>query len=423
MNLRALDLSNLESDQPSWLHELRAEQRARFMKYGLPTQKQERWKYTNLDLLDQHSFSLVTPAPQINAERLDEYRLSADDTIRIVLVNGQLDKDLSDLSALPTGVIACSMQTASKQHAEYLQAHLKQDIDPTQHPFVSLNTALFRDGLFLYVPDNVTLNTPLHLLNVTCVEQPSLINLSHLLVLGKHASLTCLQEYISLNNGVYFNNVVTRVIANRGAILHKTKLQTESSAALHLENTLITQQQDSDISMTSLGCEALFSRDDTTAFLNESGAKCRTSAFYYTKYDQQYVDHHVDVEHKAQHTHSEMLYKGIVDKKSRAVFNGRLYVDKCAQKTSALQTNHHLLLSGKAEAYAKPELEIYADDVKCRHGATTGQLDADALFYLRARGIEEAEARQILLAGFADDIFQGVDNALLRHYVRRRGDS
>ena len=172
--------------------------------------------------------------------------------------------------------------------------------------------------------------------------------------------------------------------------------------------------------MTQFNMGADFARDDVAITLQQTGAKCHTSGFYHTSRDNQYVDHHVDVLHAAAHTQSDMLYKGIIDKKSRAVFNGRLHVAAGAQKIQAVQGNHHLLLSASGEAYSKPELEIYADDVKCRHGATTGQLDQDALFYLRARGIPYKEAVHILLKSFAEDVLQRIQDKAIQEQITRQ---
>ncbi len=192
------------------------------------------------------------------------------------------------------------------------------------------------------------------------------------------------------------------------------KLQQESTRAIHMENIFVTQHQDSAVAINHLTVGASFSRDDALVTMAEPGAVCQTGGFYHTTRDGQYIDHHVDVKHAAPRTNSEMFFKGIIDKKSRAVFNGGLYVAAGAQKINATQQNHNLLLSNAAEIYSKPELEIYADDVKCQHGATTGQIDQDALFYMRARGIDQQTAMNILLKGFAFKIFKIFFSLLFR---------
>ncbi len=206
-----------------------------------------------------------------------------------------------------------------------------------------------------------------------------------------------MQDYISLSTATHFHHITTIIHTAAESALEVVKQQRENPQAIHMENYFIQQQQDSRVDLTQINLGAAFARDDVAVTLQAAGAKCYTSGFYHTTRDNQYVDHHIDVLHQAAHTESDMLYKGIIDKKSRAVFNGRLHVAAGAQKIQAVQGNHHLLLSAQAEAYSKPELEIYADDVKCRHGATTGQIDQDALFYLRARGIPQTEAIGILL--------------------------
>jgi Fe-S cluster assembly protein SufD len=279
---------------------------------------------------------------------------------------------------------------------------------------------MFTDGLFIHIPDSVLLSLPLHILSLSSGQESIMTSPNNLLVLGKNAQASVVHEYTSLVSGNYFNNVVTTIVAEDQAKLNLVKLQNESAQAIHMENIFVSQKQDSDVTLSNVTTGASFSRDDIAVLLAEAGAVCRTSGFYHASRDNQYIDHHVDVNHHAPRTNSEMVYKGIIDKKSRAVFNGGLYVEKNAQKITAFQENHNLLLSNTAEIYSKPELEIYADDVKCRHGATTGQIDRDALFYMQARGIDQATAMNILLKGFADDVLQRIIHPVIHQHALKQ---
>ena len=213
-------------------------------------------------------------------------------------------------------------------------------------------------------------------------------------------------------------NMMTTIHVAKNAKMQHYKIQQEGRKAVHLASHFVHQQQNSTFSHVNFSSGALFARDDLVVQLLESGAECHTGGFYHLRYDQQFIDNHVVINHVAAHSNSDMLYKGIMENKSRAVFNGRLHVEKNAQKILAYQANHNLLLSKDAEVYSKPELEIYADDVKCKHGATTGQLDEQALFYMRSRGIPRHEALSILLQGFAEEIMQRITHEGIRRRVQ-----
>jgi Fe-S cluster assembly protein SufD len=421
MIMRAFDeQSSVRGNFPAWLAEYREQQRTAFMQYGIPTKTNERWKYTDLTALAKQPFTAPVAGANVTQETVDQYRLHATDAVLLVFVDGYFVPALSDLHKLPAGVIACSMLTALTEHEDLVKEFLQRDTCAQNYPFAALNSAIFADGLFLYVQDSVNLNLPLHILSLSTGQEMVMINPNHLFVFGNASETTLLHEYASLVDNLYFHNIVTNIVAKRHAKVSLTKLQHESTQAVHMENFFVDQGQDSDVSISHVTTGAQFSRDDTKIMLAEMGSVCRTSGFYHTSRDGQYIDHHVVVNHYAPRTNSEMTYKGIVDKKSRAVFNGGLYVKPDAQKINAFQENHNLLLSGSAEVYSKPELEIYADDVKCRHGATTGQIDQDALFYMRARGIDHTTAMNILLKGFADDVLQRITHPALQQHARKQ---
>lgn len=380
-----------------------------FVKHQLPTRNDERFKYADFSFLAGKTFSAAQP---INADDLidtvNQHRLRQGNNILLVLVNGYFMPSLSDLHKLPDEVIACSMTKASQQYADAMVANWGKSINIKKHPFAGINAAMCKDGLFLHLPDNCELDASLHVLSIVVDQNEFMTHPWNMLVMGANSKLTLVEEYFSLAKQTYLMNVVTTIVAGKGAHLKHYKIQQEGKGAIHIANTFIQQQQDSRIEFTNFSMGSAFARDDVVALLQEPGANCNTAGFYHLTQDNQYIDHHIDIEHAAPNSNSEMLYKGILENKSRAVFNGSLYVKKDAQKIVAHQANHNLLLSKDAEIYSKPELEIYADDVKCKHGATTGQLDQEALFYMRSRGIPYQDAMSILLQGFAEEIMQRV---------------
>ncbi|RDI41340.1 Fe-S cluster assembly protein SufD [Aquicella lusitana] len=413
-------VGNENAGIPGWFADFRQQQREAFIQTGIPTRQDERWKYADLSFLTQHQF--VSSEQCVEAEQLQDvihqHRLRQGDSILLVLVNGFFMPSLSDLAKLPPQVIACSMQEALSSHPELIKAHWPQAAETKQYPFASLNAAMCMDGLFFYLPDQCALAAPLHLLSLVINEQEWIACPRHLFILGEHSRLTVAEEHFSLSSHRYLMNMVTTMTIGKHAQLKHIKIQQEGRKAIHLAHTFVTQQQDSEAAFTYFSFGSQFARDELAVKLEGPGAICDTSGFYHLQHDNQYIDHHVEIDHNAAHSQSQMLYKGILDKKSRAVFNGRLYVKQEAKKILAYQANHNLLLSHSAEVYSKPELEIYADDVKCKHGATTGQLDHDALFYMRARGIDKAEAIAILLRGFAEEITQRITHPGIKMRVQ-----
>lgn len=402
-----------QSHGPAWLAASRKEHWQTFIQQGLPTPKQERWKYTDLSFLN-HAKELVPEKNCLTKEQINSYRL-ANESILLVLENGYFAPHLSDIAQLPSSMIVSDMQTALTQHEALVKRYMFEI--PDLYLFAKLNTALFNDGLFIFVPDNCILEKPLHLLSITTGDQAFFSQPRHLVVVRKNCQLTWLEEYVATSTAAYFTNQVTQIHVGENSQLQQIKIQREAASASHLATTTVYQQADSRVSMTHFSLGAHFSRDDVIVELQAPNASCQTAAFYRLANDNQYVDHHVEIHHRSPHTHSEMLYKGVIDKKARAVFNGRLHVAQEAKKIVAHQQNHTLLLSNQAESYSKPELEIYADDVKCKHGATTGQLDQDALFYLQARGIQKAEAVSMLLQAFAAEIVQQISHSDIRAHV------
>lgn len=400
-----------------WLAAYRQRHWEAVAKTGLPTARQERWKYADLSFLAKQTFVQPSIANHADlADKIASLRIQQADTILLVMVNGHFSAALSDLRHLPPGVIISNLTDAIHQQAALIQATWK---DEHQNIFASINAAMFTDGLFVSVPDNTVITTPIHCVSLAIGDEAFIAQPKRLIVLGEQSQLTLVDEHAGVSQAAYLSNTTTHLVIGKTATLTHYKIQHEGEAATHIANTFVQQAQDSALRATYFSTGANFARDEVTARLTSAGAVCSTGGYYYLTRDNQYVDYHIDVDHAAPRSQSEMLFKGVLKQKSRAVFNGRLHVIKDAQKITAYQANHNILLSNQAEVYSKPELEIDADDVKCKHGATIGQLDEEALFYLRSRGIDQIEATNILLKGFAEEVLQRVHSTAIRAHIEK----
>jgi len=388
----------------------------RFLAVGFPTRKNEAWKYTSLASLVQQTFTMQQQSDRSHLPARPAIEtLSPPAVYQVVFIDGSFVMSLSHLDNLPAGVEISDLQTALKHKKidEYLlieKAH--------SDALTSLNAALLSNGLYLRVPAGVVLDKPLHLLYISTDTDVSLMNHPrHLIIAEEHSSVSLLEEYVGARS-CYFNNVVTQIYAGSQAVVEHYKLQRESQSAFHIANTYVHQKRDSSVATFHFSLGAGLARDYLQYVLDEPGVTCQMIGFYHAK-NNQHVDQHTHVDHRVPHTSSEQLYKGIVSDKGRAVFNGKIIVHPDAQKTTAHQSNKNLLLSKQAEVYTKPELEIYADDVKCSHGAVIGQLDATALFYLQSRGISEARAQQMLTGAFSAEILSKVPNVLIANHLKQ----
>lgn len=396
------------SHLPAWLQEQKKNAWQSFRAQGLPSAKHERWKYIDFSALENlHFTSIATASPQPDWPIVDDSHLLA-------ITNGSMN---ARVSANPSYIISTIAQ-ACVTHSELLRQYWPEYADSVNDAFAKLALAFFNDGLFLYVPDGMKVELPCHLYALTNQENFH-SNLFHIIILGKNSELTLLEQHECTVNQ-YLSLSATQVILQENAKLNYFKFQNQSSKSHHLARTLIRQERNSVLIYGNFSAGALVARDDTTIYLTDEGAKARAYGFYRLHEDQQYIDNHLSILHQASYCHSEMTYKGILDNHSRAVFNGHLLIEKETKGTIASQANHNLLLAKLAEVYSKPELEIYADDVQCRHGATIGQLDENALFYLCSRGIKQTQAKAILMHSFADDVLNKITHSAFEQCVRAR---
>ncbi len=394
------------STGPAELAELRQAAIERFAELGFPTLGQEEWRFTDVSPVTRTRFELAPDtAPPAGA---DVEPFSYPDCLRLVVANGRLVPELSDLAELPDGVTACGLAEAVANHPGLVADHLGRYASFDSHPFVALNTALWSDGVLVHVPRNTVVEKPF---NVVVLGQPGAEPVAlfpRLLVVAEESSqLTLVEQYATLGSGRYLACPVTEIVAQANAVVDHYKLQRESIDAFHMATFQIHQDRDSNVSSHSISWGGGVVRNDVNAMLDGEGCEATLNGLYMVE-GEQLVDYHMRVEHAKPHCDSHELFKGILEGRSRSVFNGRIYVHPGAQKTDAKQTSRNLLLSPEALCNANPQLEIFADDVKCTHGSTVGQLDETAIFYLRSRGIGEEAARSLLTYAFAADIVERI---------------
>ncbi len=398
---------------PLWLQALQKKQADAFMQRGMPTRKEENWKYTQFPVL---------PSADADEEASKTFAKSLinkfNSLAQIVFVDGFYSAELSHVATLPEGVIFSALK--QKIEEQQIKTYLQQDFDAKKHPFAALNTARFTDGCYLRVRKNTVLTQPIHIVFITTQEDTQ-VNPRNIYCVEDNAELALVEEYISLTNTL--TNVVNQLVVGNNAKLHHYKIQNENTAALHIANHFVYQQNDSQVELFNVTKGAKISREDVNVNLTAQGAECHLRGWYALHHRDQHSDHHLTVEHVAAHGFSSMLYKGVLDKNARMVFNGKVHVHPAAHHINSYQANHNLLLSNEAEVNTKPELEIYADDVKCTHGATVGQLDAESLFYLRSRGIDKVLAQQVLLEAYADEVISKIHCAAVRGYIKKQVDN
>ena len=393
--------------QPARVKALRTEAMTEFAVAGFPTTRNEEWRFTNLTPLTKVAFSVPGDRPVVTDPMLHPWVLPGT-TCRLVFVNGTYDAALSNAVQLPAGIRVESLAEAlRKGDGEVLQ--LLGSLAPVKgNAFAALQTAFLNDGAFIDVPEGVTLDVPVELLFLALPgAQPLAIQPRNIIRVGKDARLSVVETYAALGTGVYLTNVVSEVFVGEGAVLEHDKLQLEGNGAFHIGSTWFRQGRASTMTSNSIALGGELVRNTVTATFAGTDAECTLNGLSLATGDQ-LIDNHTAIDHAHPNCASHELYKAVLDGSSRGVFNGKIFVRKDAQKTDARQTNKTLLLSDSATIDTKPQLEIFADDVKCTHGATVGQLDEDQVFYLRARGIGETDARDMLTYAFAADVVERI---------------
>jgi Fe-S cluster assembly protein SufD len=398
-----------------WLQRLRAEAMECFMAQGFPGERQEDWKYTRIT---PHVFQTPSASKvRVTATGLSRQMLNQEfnglDTHRLVFVDGRFAPPLSAIHELPPGVTISNLGTALEQDPATLEDHLGHVANVDGSGFAQLNSAFLRDGAYIFLPSGVVLERPIQLIFLATGAPDTLATVRNLVVAEADSRATIIESYATLGEGRYLTNATTEITMARGASVEHYKLEQESSQAQHIAGIHVRQGSASHFVSHNVVTGGRLVRTDLHIGLDGEGAECRLNGLSLIG-GRQHVDNHIRVDHYQPGATSRQWYKGVLDGHSRSVFSGRVVVHPQAQNTDARQTNHNLLLSDNAEADSQPQLEIYADDVQCSHGATVGQLDPEALFYLRSRAVGEAQARQLLVYAFAADILQRMELAAVR---------
>jgi Fe-S cluster assembly protein SufD len=396
-----------------WLTALRAREIKPFLQNGFPKRQQEDWKYTDLSSLQKATFALAKlSANTIDKAFIENLRLP--NSYVFVFVDGYFAVELSDQHAA-----VMSLQTALDMHEHTLQAALTQTSVFKYNALAQLNTAWFTDGLFIQIPAQSVIDKPIQILSITTQQSTAhMYHPRHIIYAGAGSQATIIEQHLATTETVYFKNTLTQIIVGNNAQLNYYKIQQEADQASHIGNTYIQQQRDSQVNSLSISLGACLSRDDLQVALSEENAQCCLNGLYILT-NEQHNDHHTRIEHLVPHCTSSENYKGILAGKSTGVFNGKIIVHPHAEKTNSQQSNKNLLLSSTANINTKPELEIYADDVKCAHGTTVGQLDQDALFYLRSRGIALETAMELLTYAFASEILTNINSDEIVQYIEK----
>ena len=406
---------NGESVEP--IHQLRKEAISNFSELSFPNTKDEEWKYTNIAPLLKYNFKPSLVKGNITDEQVNKFLFDQLEHNLLVFVNGHFDEKLSRIKNLPNGVVAGSIADAIKQKSPVIEKHFGKYADFKSQIFTALSTAYIKDGAFIFVPDGKIIKDAFHILLLTTSGDDKILTQPrNLFVAGKNSQVTIIEHYSSLYEDIYFTNAVTEIYADESAVVDHIKLQEESKKSFHIGRMEVDQERASNFSSHSISFGADLSRNDfNTRFKDEGGESTLNGLFLIE--GTQLFDVHTMIDHAKPHCNSHEHYKGILDDKSRGVFNGKVMVRKDAQKTNAFQENNNIILSDDALINTKPQLEIFADDVKCSHGATIGQLDKDSMFYLKSRGISEETARTILIHAFAIDVIKSIKVQPIKDYI------
>ena len=401
---------------PGRLAQVRELALARFQERGFPSTDDEEWRFTPLGALRDTEFTGSADAPVAEADLARWTFGDAFDT-RVVVVNGRYAAATSRVGALPAGVRVESLAGALATGGPAAE-HIATVARFENRPLTALNTALFEDGVFIVVPRNAVVEDTIHIVHVASAPgDPVAAHPRTLIVAGESSQVRVVESYVGAGRETYFSNPVTEVVVAPGALVEHCRVQRDSESAFHIGDLSVKIGRDATFTSHSVTLGGAIARCDVNAVLHGEGVACTLNGLYIGD-GTRLVDNHTEIDHAQPHCESHELYKGILSGQSRGVFNGKIMVRPDAQKTDAKQTNRALLLSDQAQINTKPQLEIFADDVRCTHGATVGQLDEDALFYLRSRGIDREAARALLVYAFAGDIVERIPIEPLREELR-----
>jgi len=403
--LAAFKQSQSHAAAPAWLHELREAGMACFAALGFPTTRHEDWKYTNIDPIASQAFVHANgEAKSLTVGEIVTRSMADVDAPRLVFVNGIYAPEFSQVAALPQGLMVKSLGDFLKHDEQALTSQLGRHADAQRQPFVALNTAFLEDGAVISVSAGCRLEAPIYLVFVsTAGKEPVLSHPRTLILLGAGSEAKIVESYLGLGSGAYFCNAVTELVGDADAVIEHYRIQQESDTGFHVGSLEANLARGCQLTAHAVSLSGALVRNHVHVVLNGEGAECVLNGLYLAD-GKQHIDNFTEIEHAKPRARSLELYKGILGGSAHGVFNGKIIVHKDAQKSDARQTNKNLLLSADAVVNTKPQLEIYADDVKCSHGSTIGQMDGDALFYLRSRGLGVDQAKSLLSFAFASDV-------------------
>jgi len=409
-----------EEKDPVWLVNLRDKAGAAFESLDFPTTRNEEWKYTNVAPIVKTQYGAANgfDARELTADRIARFTFAESSGSQLVFINGSFSRELSNLTGLPNDCVVCNLDEIPNEHANVARDHLAAYADYRDATFTALNTAGVGDGAFVYIPNGKAVETPIHLLFISTAKEPVLSHPRVLIVAGDGAIATIIESYVALDEEVYFTNAVTEVVAKEGAVINHYRLQEESERAFHIGTTQVHQERASNYTSYAISLGGEIARHDLNVVLTDENIETTIDGLYVVT-GRQHADNHTTLDHQKPRSVSHQVYKGILDGRSRAVFNGKVFVREGALLTDARQLNKNLLLSSDAHVDTKPQLEIFADDVKCAHGATVGQLEDEELFYLASRGIPPERARALLTFGFAEDVISKIKLKSVREHLDR----
>jgi len=409
------------ASEPAWLRTLRQDAISRFAETGFPTLRHEEWRYTSLAPITRLPFrpALEPGRLELSREESEELLLRRFKQSCLVFVDGHFAPDLSSILPMPAGVRIGNLASALRTDGDRIRHFLARYARGDEHAFTALNGAFFRDGAYVCIPRGVAVEDPIRLLFIVHPEESgATVHARNLIVLEEGCRAAFSERYFSSSQAPYMTNAVTEITVGANARLEYGKVISEGPEACHMGNLQFHQSRESELLSHSFSWDARFARNDIRSILDGEGIRCLLNGLYVAGANQ-VVDHHTVIDHAKPRCASHQFYNGILGGRARGVFNGKIFVRPDAQKTDAKQTNRNLLLSDTATIDTKPQLEIFADDVKCTHGATVGHLDEEAIFYLRSRGIGRETARRMLVYAFASDIINRVSFEPVRAQLDR----
>ena len=402
------DFENVKMCSSDWLVEQRKDALEKFINLGFPNNKIEEWKYTNIKKIVKREYKISKNKEEVDISNFTDYEP------RIILINGVLSKNIS---SLPEEIEIMPLIEAIEK--EVIGREMFEDNRMNEDSFWTMNTAFMDAGIYLKVPDGLQINVPILMMNITTsVETPTICHPRNIIEIGKDAKLSIMEQYVDSGNEDMLTNSVTQIYTKENGVVEHIMKTNLSDKGVHIGNINAYQNKNSRINTHNFCISGKVIRNNLNFSLRGNGSYCQMNGLYLVD-GKEHVDNHTTVEHLVSHCGSKEHYKGIVGGKGSAVFNGKIRVHEKAQKTDAIQHNENLLLTDDAVIHTKPELEIYADDVKCTHGATIGQIDEDALFYLRCRGIEKKEAREIMIKAYVGEIIERIEDDAMQSMLEK----